>query len=165
MTKMKMKIRALIGALLASPLVAAQADEVAVAVAANFAGALAKIGDGFSFATGHTLKLTAGSTGKFYSQIVAGAPFDVLIAADDETPRKLVNEKRMASPARIAIGLTAELAVLTTELLLIVGRPIAWWIARTRPRLKPVWSALVAMPIVLPPSVLGFYSCSSPCTP
>ena len=69
-----------------------QADEVSVAVAANFAGPLAKIGDGFSAATGHTLKVSSGSTGKFYSQIVAGAPFEVLIAADDETPRKLVAE-------------------------------------------------------------------------
>jgi len=56
-----------------------------------------------------------------------------------------------------AIRLTAELAALTTVLLLIVGTPMAWWLARTRSPLKPVWSALVAMPIVLPPSVLGFY--------
>jgi molybdate transport system permease protein len=56
-----------------------------------------------------------------------------------------------------AIRLTAELAALTTVLLLIVGTPIAWWLAHTRSRLKPVWSAVVAMPIVLPPSVLGFY--------
>lgn len=69
-----------------------QADEVSVAVAANFAGPLAKIGDGFTAATGHTLKVSSGATGKFYSQIVAGAPFEVLIAADDETPRKLVAE-------------------------------------------------------------------------
>jgi molybdate transport system substrate-binding protein len=68
------------------------ADEVSVAVAANFAGPLAKIGEGFTAATGHTLTVSAGSTGKFYSQIVAGAPFEVLIAADDETPRKLIAE-------------------------------------------------------------------------
>jgi molybdate transport system substrate-binding protein len=70
----------------------ARADEVSVAVAANFAGPLAKIGEGFAAATGHTLKVSAGSTGKFYSQIVAGAPFEVLIAADDETPNKLIAE-------------------------------------------------------------------------
>ena len=69
-----------------------QADEVSVAVAANFAGPLAKIGEGFTAATGHTLRVSSGSTGKFYSQIVAGAPFEVLIAADDETPRKLIAE-------------------------------------------------------------------------
>ncbi|MFM9915742.1 MAG: molybdate ABC transporter substrate-binding protein [Rhizobacter sp.] len=69
-----------------------QAAEVSVAVAANFSGPLAKIGEGFIAATGHTLKVSAGSTGKFHSQIVAGAPFEVLIAADDETPRKLIAE-------------------------------------------------------------------------
>jgi len=56
-----------------------------------------------------------------------------------------------------AIRLSAELAALTTVLLLIVGTPLAWRLARTRSPLKPVWSALVAMPLVLPPSVLGFY--------
>jgi molybdate transport system substrate-binding protein len=71
---------------------AAHAGEVSVAVAANFAGPMAKIGEGFTAATGHTLKVSTGSTGKFYAQIVAGAPFEVLIAADDETPKKLVAE-------------------------------------------------------------------------
>lgn len=71
---------------------AAHAGEVTVAVAANFAAPMAKLADGFSARTGHTLKLTSGATGKFYSQIVAGAPFDVLLAADDETPRRLVGE-------------------------------------------------------------------------
>ena len=56
-----------------------------------------------------------------------------------------------------AILLTAELATATTLLLLLVGAPLAWWLARTRSRLKPVWAALVAMPLVLPPTVLGFY--------
>jgi len=56
-----------------------------------------------------------------------------------------------------AIRLTAELAGLTTLLLLAIGTPLAWWLARTHSRLKPLWSAVVAMPIVLPPSVLGFY--------
>ena len=57
----------------------------------------------------------------------------------------------------IAIRLTAQLAGVTTVLLLLVGTPLAWWLARTESRLKPLWSAVVAMPIVLPPSVLGFY--------
>ena len=68
------------------------ADEVRVAVAANFAGPLARIAEGFAAATGHTLKVSAGPTGKFYSQIVAGAPFEVLLAADDETPARLIRE-------------------------------------------------------------------------
>jgi molybdate transport system substrate-binding protein len=69
-----------------------RAGEVTVAVAANFAGPLAKIAEGFTAASGHTLKTVTGSTGKFYSQIVAGAPFELLIAADDETPKKLIAE-------------------------------------------------------------------------
>jgi len=56
-----------------------------------------------------------------------------------------------------AIRLTASLAAVTTLLLLVVGTPLAWWLARTRSRAKPVWAALVAMPLVLPPTVLGFY--------
>jgi molybdate transport system substrate-binding protein len=82
-------IAALLAALAAA---AGQAAEVQVAVAANFAGPLARIGEGFTAATGHTLKVSAGATGKFYTQIQAGAPFEVLIAADDETPRKLISE-------------------------------------------------------------------------
>ncbi len=68
------------------------AGEVQVAVAANFAAPLAKIGEQFTAATGHVLKVSTGATGKFYAQIVHGAPFEVLLAADDETPRKLVAE-------------------------------------------------------------------------
>lgn len=70
----------------------AQAGEVTVAVAANFAAPLARIADGFTAATGHTLKASAGPTGKFYTQIIQGAPFEVLVAADDETPKKLIAE-------------------------------------------------------------------------
>lgn len=71
----------------------AQAADVQVAVAANFAGPLAKIGESFTATTGHVLKVSAGPTGKFYTQITqGGAPFEVLIAADDETPRRLVAE-------------------------------------------------------------------------
>ena len=56
-----------------------------------------------------------------------------------------------------AVRLTAELAALTTLLLLLVGTPLAWWLARTRSAWKPLAASLVAMPIVLPPTVLGFY--------
>jgi molybdate transport system substrate-binding protein len=81
-------------ALLVSAAVGAQAAEVQVAVAANFTQPLEKIAAGFSAATGHTLKVSAGATGKFHSQIAAGAPFEVLIAADDETPKKLITDGR-----------------------------------------------------------------------
>jgi molybdate transport system permease protein len=56
-----------------------------------------------------------------------------------------------------AIWLTARLASLVTVLLLLIGTPIAWWLARTRSRLKGPVGALVALPLVLPPTVLGFY--------
>ena len=56
-----------------------------------------------------------------------------------------------------AVRLTAQLAGLTTALLLLAGTPLAWWLARTRSKAKPLVSALVAMPIVLPPTVMGFY--------
>jgi molybdate transport system permease protein len=56
-----------------------------------------------------------------------------------------------------AIRLSAELAGTSTVLLLLVGTPIAWWLAQTRSRLKPMWLAIVAMPLVLPPTVPGFY--------
>ena len=56
-----------------------------------------------------------------------------------------------------AIALTLKLAGLTTLILLLLGTPLAWWLARTRSPLKPAVSALVALPIVLPPTVIGFY--------
>ncbi len=56
-----------------------------------------------------------------------------------------------------AIWLTVKLAGLTTILLLIIGTPIAWWLARTRSGWKGPIGAVVALPIVLPPAVLGFY--------
>jgi len=56
-----------------------------------------------------------------------------------------------------AIVLTFKLASLTTLILLVIGTPIAWWLARTRSWLKGPIGALVALPIVLPPTVIGFY--------
>lgn len=82
------------------------AAEVQLAVAANFAAPLAKIGERFTAGTGHVIKASAGPTGKFYTQIVSGAPFEVLIAADDETPKKLVAEGHAVSGSNFtyAIG-------------------------------------------------------------
>jgi molybdate transport system permease protein len=56
-----------------------------------------------------------------------------------------------------AIWLTLRLASVTTLLLLVLGTPIAWWLARTRSRWKGPVGAVVALPLVLPPTVLGFY--------
>jgi len=55
------------------------------------------------------------------------------------------------------VGLTIELAAITTLILLIVGTPIAWWLARSRAWWKEGVAAVVALPLVLPPTVLGFY--------
>ncbi|MFN3232815.1 MAG: molybdate ABC transporter permease subunit [Alphaproteobacteria bacterium] len=55
------------------------------------------------------------------------------------------------------IALTLQLAGVTTLLLLILGVPVAWWLANTQSRAKPVIEALTALPLVLPPTVLGFY--------
>ena len=56
-----------------------------------------------------------------------------------------------------AIWLTLEVASLTTAILLVLGTPLAWWLARSPSAFKPIVNSLVALPIVLPPSVLGFY--------
>ncbi len=55
------------------------------------------------------------------------------------------------------LWLTVRLAAITTLVLLVIGTPIAWWLAFTRSRMKPVVEAVTALPLVLPPTVLGFY--------
>lgn len=57
----------------------------------------------------------------------------------------------------LALLTTLKLALVTTLVLLVVGTPLAWWLARTRSRLAPFLDAVVALPLVLPPTVLGFY--------
>ncbi len=63
----------------------------------------------------------------------------------------------LGDAAWAAITLTLELAGLTTLILLVLGTPLAWWLARTRSWAKGPVGALVALPLVLPPTVLGFY--------
>lgn len=93
------------------PLVAAVsapafADEVQVAVAANFTAPMKVISTQFEQETGHKVLASYGATGKFYSQIQNGAPFDILLAADDETPARLDTEKATVPNTRFtyAIG-------------------------------------------------------------
>jgi molybdate transport system substrate-binding protein len=71
---------------------AAKADDVGVAVAANFTEAAKEIAAVFTEKTGHTAVLSFGATGQFYTQITQSAPFGVLLSADDTTPAKLVKE-------------------------------------------------------------------------
>lgn len=87
------------------------AAEISVAVAANFAAPMQKIAALFEQQTGHKIALAVGSTGRFYAQIKNGAPFQVLLAADDETPSKLEAEGA---------------AIQGTRLTYAVGRLVLW---------------------------------------
>lgn len=87
------------------------ATEIRVAVAANFTQTLKEIATVFEKDTGHKIALTPGSTGKLYAQISQGAPFDVLLSADDETPEKLVHEGK---------------AITGTQFTYAVGRLALW---------------------------------------
>lgn len=70
----------------------AHADTVRVAVAANFYPLMQRMAVQFEKDTGHQIVLSSGASGKFYAQIKNGAPFDVLLSADDETPARLLKE-------------------------------------------------------------------------
>lgn len=70
----------------------AQADTVQVAVAANFSAPMQQIASAFEKDSGHKVLLSFGATGKFYAQIRNGAPFAVLLAADNETPARLLQD-------------------------------------------------------------------------
>lgn len=87
----------------------AQADEVQVAVAANFTAPIQAIATDFEKDTGHTLIAAYGATGQFYTQIKNGAPFEVFLAADDSTPEKLEKEGDIVPGSRFtyAIGTLA----------------------------------------------------------
>ncbi|HEX8785970.1 MAG TPA: molybdate ABC transporter substrate-binding protein [Telluria sp.] len=97
-----------IAGLLATIVLAAQAQagEVQVAVAANFTAPMQKIAAQFEQDTGNKAVLSFGATGKFYAQINNGAPFEVFLAADDETPMKLEQEGQAVPGTRFtyAIG-------------------------------------------------------------
>ncbi|UVL63815.1 molybdate ABC transporter substrate-binding protein [Pseudomonas sp. B21-032] len=87
----------------------AWADEVQVAVAANFTAPIQAIAKDFEKDTGHKLVAAYGATGQFYAQIKHGAPFEVFLAADDSTPEKLENEGDTVKGSRFtyAIGTLA----------------------------------------------------------
>ena len=103
----------LVASFIASMLLAVsvQAAEVKIAVASNFAQPMKDIAAEFEKDTGHKLSVTQGATGKFYAQITNGAPFEVFLSADDETPAKLVKEGK---------------AVSGTQFTYAVGRLVLW---------------------------------------
>ncbi len=88
---------------------AVQADEVQVAVAANFTAPIQAIAADFEKDTGHKLVAAYGATGQFYTQIKNGAPFEVFLSADDTTPEKLEKEGDTVKGSRFtyAIGTLA----------------------------------------------------------
>lgn len=85
---------------------AAQAGTVSVAVAANFTAPMQKVAAAFEADTGHKAELSFGATGKFYAQITHGAPFQVLLSADDTTPARLEKEGKAVAHTRFtyAVG-------------------------------------------------------------
>lgn len=88
----------------------ALADEAQLAVAANFMAPMQKIAANFEASSGHKLQLASGATGKFYAQIKNGAPFDLLLAADDETPARLEQEGLAVAGSRFTYA-TGKLAL------------------------------------------------------
>jgi molybdate transport system substrate-binding protein len=100
---------------------AAQANDVQVAVAANFTAPMQKIAAEFEKDTGHKAVLAFGATGKFYAQIANGAPFEVLLAADDETPARLEAD-RLAVPGTRFTYATGKLALWSAKDGFVDGR-------------------------------------------
>ena len=106
------------GLFLSAPL---QAAELSVAVAANFTAPMQKIAEAFEKETGHKLVLSYGSTGKFYAQIKNGAPFEVLFAADDETPARLEQEGQSVAGTRFTYAI-GKLVLWSKQLGLVDGK-------------------------------------------
>jgi molybdate transport system substrate-binding protein len=122
------------------------ADTVSVAVAANFAAPMQKIAALFQQETGHQARLALGSTGRLYTQIKNGAPFEVFLSADDETPAKLEAEGHGVQGSRLtyAIGQLALWSAQTdpvTAQTLQTKRPGK--IALADPKLAPYGQAAV----------------------
>jgi molybdate transport system substrate-binding protein len=99
------RLLAAVLALYLASAVPAVAGEVRIAVASNFTAPMTRIAPLFEQATGHRLMISYGSTGKFYAQIRQGAPFDVLLAADDAIPRKLVQQGAAVGGSRTVYAL------------------------------------------------------------
>jgi molybdate transport system substrate-binding protein len=100
------RLRFLLSLLTLGGAASARADDVQVAVAANFTAPMQRIADEFAKDTGHHAVLAFGATGKFYAQIKNGAPFEVLLAADATTPTQLEQEGAAVAGSRFtyAIG-------------------------------------------------------------
>ena len=132
----------------------AGADEIQVAVAANFSAAAQKIAAQFEQETGHVVKLSFGATGAFHAQIEAGAPFDVLLAADQSTPARLVAEGK-AVPATLRTYAIGKLVLWSADPTLVDARGevlksgkwrhLSVADARLAPYGKAAWETLAAL--------------------
>lgn len=136
-------VLALILALIAS---AARAQDARIAVAANFTAAAQDLADAFTAQTGKTVGLSFGSTGQLYTQIVQGAPFDGLLAADGERPARLVAAGIGAPQSRFTYAL-GRLALFSAETGRVTGpQSLAGafsWLAIAEPNAAPYGSAAV----------------------
>ena len=123
-----------------------QAADVNVAVAANFSAPMQKIAQAFEQDTGHRLLLSLGSTGNLYAQIRNGAPFQALLAADDETPLKLAQEGLAIAGTRFTYA-TGRLALWSRQPGLVDAQgavlrsPQLQRVAVANPRLAPYGAA------------------------
>ena len=97
------------------------AEQAFVAVAANFAPPFRAIAVEFEKATGHHVTISAGSSGNFYSQMKNGAPYDVFFSADDERPKRLVDEGLGVAGSRLTYAI-GQLALWSPDPTLITGQ-------------------------------------------
>ena len=160
-----MKPSRLLSVLLASLVCAswgARADDLSVAVAANFTAPMKQIATDFEKNTGHKLLVSYGATGKFYAQIKNGAPFEVLLSADDDIPAKLVKEGAAVSGSQFTYALgklvlwSSRPAVVDAQGLVLKSGDFKH-IALANPKLAPYGAAAVQTL-----QALGLYDSLSP---
>lgn len=124
------------------------AEEVQVAVAANFTAPMKIIAASFEKTTGHQIALSFGATGKFYAQITNGAPFDVFLAADEVTPARLEKEQVAVTGSRFTYA-TGKLVLWSAQPTLVdpkgevLKKGNFTHLALATPRLAPYGAAAV----------------------
>lgn len=119
------------------------ADVVTVAVASNFRSTATQLADRFYEDTGHAVRLSSGSTGKLYTQIINGAPFDVFLAADAERPA-LLEDGGVAVPGSRFTYATGSLVLFSasaTDCMAVLRDPDAGFVAIANPEISPYGKA------------------------
>ncbi len=145
---MRLFVAAALLSLLALSPTAARAGEVHVAVAANFTAPMQRIATAFEQDTGHKAMLVFGSTGKFHAQIINGAPFDMLLAADENTPARLERDGQGVAGTRFTYA-TGRLVLWSAQPGLVddngdvLARGTFEHIALADPKLAPYGTAAV----------------------